>query len=755
MHFRTHHSSILCRAVASRVLYCTFFGWQLCTASAAAQATFKDTAFLQDYHIAYPLGKDPVENDARSIAVTKAGEVWVATGAGVLVKNKNESDWHSPFGLSERGPAYAVLSTAEGTTWMGTWNGVYTYKDKQLKKISGIAVPISVLCEGTDGIYAGGPSGIWRCTGNTAAKKNFPVARSLKKMISDRNGGIWIASDVGLYHCNATTSNHYVDTTYLVSAYAKGLAFAPNNQLWVGGLGGVTILDGSRKIRSLTPANGCPSRYVNCISRDEAGTMWVGTDVGVVRFSNDGGRSLRFSRRWLLDDRVRDIAFDSDGNAWIATANGVSAIMKRKMTLEGKQDYFYDVLMKRHIREPWIAGQCHLNVPGDVNSWQAEDDDNDGEYTGNYLAMESFRYATLKSADAKEKAKKAFNFLKLLEEVTGGDGYFARTIVPLDWKGRVHDSNRQYTNHQLAEELVKEPRFKPVEQRWRKSRDGKWLWKGDTSSDEWCGHMMGYFFYYELVADDAEKQVVGKHVARLLDHLVNHNFAMMDVDGKPTRWSVWSPSSLNNDPEWLPDQCQNSMELLAFLKLGYYMTGDHKYQEHYLRLINEAHYLDNMKRVTKQNPAWFIYFDVTMQAYLYPIFLHCEKDPKLLDFYKQHLEDWMVRRKGDNNPLLNFLYCYANGKKAELPASINFLTDTPLDLVDWHIDHTLREDTRLVNEPVLEDVQVNELPPASIRQVVRWDKNPWTAVGGSPDVEREPVFWLLPYWMGRYLGMIQ
>ena len=185
------------------------------------------------------------------------------------------------------------------------------------------------------------------------------------------------------------------------------------------------------------------------------------------------------------------------------------------------------------------------------------------------------------------------------------------------------------------------------------------------------------------------------------------------------------------------------------------MTGDPKYQEHYLRLINEAHYLDNMKRVTKQNPAWFIYFDVTMQAYLYPIFLHCEKDPKLLDFYKGHLEDWMLRRKGDNNPLLNFLYCYASGKKAELQASINFLTDTPLDLVDWHIDHTQREDIRLVNEPVLEDVQVNELPPASIRQVVRWDKNPWTAVGGSPDVEREPVFWLLPYWMGRYLGMIQ
>ena len=79
------------------------------------------------------------------------------------------------------------------------------------------------------------------------------------------------------------------------------------------------------------------------------------------------------------------------GNAWIATANGVSAVKKKTMTLETKQLYFYDVLMRRHIREPWIAGQCRLPLAGDTTRWEPEDDDNDGEYGGNYLAMESFR----------------------------------------------------------------------------------------------------------------------------------------------------------------------------------------------------------------------------------------------------------------------------------------------------------------------------------------------------------------------------
>jgi hypothetical protein len=456
----------------------------------------------------------------------------------------------------------------------------------------------------------------------------------------------------------------------------------------------------------------------------------------------------------LLDDYVKDIAFDENGNAWIATLKGISVIKRQKMTLAQKNDYFQEVLLKRHIRAPWIAGQCRLEKAGDLTTWQPEDDDNDGEYTGNYLVMESFRYAASKSSDAKENARKAFGFLKLLQEVTDTDGFFARTIVPSDWTN-VHDGNQTYTPQQLAEELVKEPRFKPVEIRWRKSKDSKWLWKGDTSSDEMCGHMFGYYFYYELVADEAEKVVVRKHVARIVDYLITHKYNFVDVDGKPTRWSVWSPDQINRDPEWTPDKSQNSMEMLAFLKLAHYMTNDDKYQKEYLRLINQEHYLENMANVIHQNPAWFIYFDVMLQAYVYPILIKCENDPKRLAFYQKHMDDWFEKRKGDHNPLINFIYCYSRNKKVELQNSVDFLVDTPLDLIDWPIDHSKREDVRIVREPVLEDEQVNLLQPPSLRMTVRWDKNPWIAKGGDPSREREPVFWQLPYWMGRYLGMIR
>lgn len=723
----------------------------------AGDKFYQDREFSQEYHEPYPINGPAEQNNVRSIAVDAHNTVWIATETGVLFRSENDTLW-TPLALAaeDAGPAFVVvLDAATGDVLIGHWKGVLRVHDGKPSVITGTNGPVSVLCLAKEGVYAIGPKGVWCLNGDAFTAKSYLIARSVRSAISDGSGGIWAASDVGLYHCTNKGVEYFQQPDVLLSASLKGLAFDSRGALWVAGLGGITVLDNGKRRQVIRPQEGCPSIHINAVRHSPDSSMWVGTEAGIVRYASDGSHSLRFSRRWLLDDHVNDIAFDGSGNAWIATQNGVSAIKKRKMTLASKADYFYDVLMRRHIREPWIAGQCHLNIAGDTTSWQPEDDDNDGEYGGNYLAMESFRYAVTKNEDARQKAAKSFAFLKKLKEITGGDGYFARTIVPISWGDRVHDVNRTFTPQQLADELVKEPRFKPVETRWRKSADGQWLWKGDASSDEWCGHMMGYYFYYELVADKQEKAVVRAHVASLVDHLIAHDYNMVDIDGTHARWSVWSPTMLNNDPEWRPDQSENSMELLAFLKLAFYMTGKQKYQQQYLRLIREEHYLDNVARLTEQNPGWFIYFDVMMQSYLYPILIRCETDPSLKAWYQQHMDNWMKFRKGDHNPQINFFYDFTREKQEQLDPSIEFLIDTPLDLVSWSIDHTRREDIRLVHEPVLDDLEVSELPQASIRATVRWDSNPWTAVNGNPNIEREPVFWLLPYWLGRYLSLIK
>jgi len=716
-------------------------------------ASIRDTPFVQERHTAFPVGSDPEANEVRSIVADNRQHIWIATAAGIFEKEATATTWNPVITGSDRGPAYAVALEEDGTLLLGTWNGLYSYRDGALRKEEGVRPPISVLTTQGSETYALGPHGIWKRHGNQWIQQPYRISRAVRDALTDGKATLWVATDVGLYQCANGKTELYQSTGELISCYARALAVSPAGELWVGVLGGVSIRSNGKLTKTLTPKEGMPSSEVHCILPAPDGTMWVGTKVGVVRYDSAFDHSLRFSRRWLLGDEVADMAFDRKGDAWIATNHGVSCIHRDTMTLAGKEQNFYGQLMRRHIREPWICGSVRLEVPGDTATWRPSDDDNDGEYTGGYLAMESFRYAVTRSEDARLKARKAFDFLVQLQTVTGTEGFFARTIVPADWK-EVNDGNRTYTPRQLAEELVQDPRYKPVEERWRKSADGKWLWKGDTSSDEMDGHMMGYFFYYEYAAGEAERILVRNHVSKIIDRLLETDFNLVDTDGTHTRWAVWSPNQLNRDPDWASERSLNSFELLAYLKLAAHITGNAKYETAYRHLIDKEGYLDNASRLNHKNPAWQIYFDLTMEGYLFPILLKYEQDPKLHQFYTQLIEEWMEHQTAGENLINNLTYTIATGKRVNVPQTLEFLRDAPLDLVDWNIDHRIREDVQIVRSPILEERQVSELPPASIRGTVRWDKNPWGAVSGNTRQVREPVFWLWPYWMARYLEII-
>nr|WP_321486024.1 two-component regulator propeller domain-containing protein [uncultured Draconibacterium sp.] len=715
--------------------------------------SYRDEPFAQEYHVAYKISDQPADNEVRNITVDGDGKVWIATTSGVFFKEPDSREWISITRGEERGPAYDVLSVND-EVFLATWDGLYQVKNGEYKKQKGINAPVSALCANGENVYALGPKGIWKRTDENWEKQNYEIARSVRDAMVNNEGTLWVATDVGLYACENGGTILYQDTNELKSCYVQAVSTGPQNEIWTGVLGGISVRDQNKLIKNITPKEGIPSAFVNCIRQAPDGVMWVGTEVGIVRFYLDGSHSLRFSKRWLTDNSVNDICFDEEGTAWIATSNGVSAIKEKQMTLATKQDYFYSECMTKHIREPWICGNLRLTTPGDTSTWRNSDDDNDGEYTGGYLAMESFRYAVTGDEDARIKARKAFDFLRLLQTVTETDNFFARTIVPVEWT-EVHDPNRTYTKHQLADAMVNDPRYKPVEKRWRKSSDGKWLWKGDTSSDEMNGHMMAYFYYYEYAADEAEKQLVRDHVSKIVDGLIRNNYNLVGIDGKHTRWGVWSPDKLNRDPDWASEKNLNSMELLTYLKFASHISGNEKYEKEYYRLIDEEGYLENAKGINSKNPAWQIYFDLTMEGYLFPILLRYETDPEIRAVYEQMLEDWMAGQKSGENLINNLAYTLCTGKKINVQQTIDFLKDTPLDLVDWHIDHTLREDVEIVRSPILEEIQIAELPPASERATVRWDKNPWAAVHGNPSQVREPVFWLWPYWEARYLGIIE
>jgi hypothetical protein len=55
---------------------------------------------------------------------------------------------------------------------------------------------------------------------------------------------------------------------------------------------------------------------------------------------------------------------------------------------------------------------------------------------------------------------------------------------------------------------------------WHRSADGRWWWKGDTSSDEVDGHYFAYAVYYDVAATEDEKREIRPFVARITDHII-------------------------------------------------------------------------------------------------------------------------------------------------------------------------------------------------------------------------------------------
>lgn len=722
-----------------------------------------DTPFQQEYREFYTVLGSSEANSVRAIAIDAQQRPWIATDAGIF--RFDNSEWSLAIDGYYRGPAFAATSAPDGSVWIGAWNGLYRTTDSGwLERVPEITDPIATVGVSGELVVAMGPRGMWHNRGGAWNHVHGAWADSPRAVVFDHDESLWVPTGHGLFHIREDqVIGHLRDFDVIRSGELSTATIAPDGALWVGGNNGIDVYRDGARIASHTPQNGLPHPFVHSLDFAPDGTLWVGTDAGAARF--DGAAwTLRHSRRWLPSDDVRDVAFDNQGTAWLATANGVCAIKQRTMTLAEKAAYFEDVLHKRHVRAPWLVEKCRLKTPGDLTVTYTEDDDNDGQYTNMYLAMEAFRYAATKNPEARDRAQKAFESMAFLQTVTNTSGFVARTVAPIAWTRpdnpnphRFHDPNRSYSPQQRAEALVQDPRYKPVEIRWHPSKDGQWLWKGDTSSDEITGHFYGYLHYYMFVAQtQEEKQQVRDLCRRVMDYIIDGGYVLRDTDGEHTRWGVWSPEKLLHDPDWQAERSVNAVEILSYLKTTYHLTSDDKYQTEYRRLVDEFGYAELVRSPKPTNPSERTHIDSELLALAFPALLMCEDDPELLAAYKQGIRQWFGTVRHEYSPYYNFLSASLGIEDIGVEECIAFLRDAPLDLIRWTVDNTKREDLELVREPELEHLQTSVLPPPSERGVMRWDNNPWSAVQGDGGrTESSAVYWLLPYWMGRYYGFIE
>ena len=571
-----------------------------------------------------------------------------------------------------------------------------------------------------------------------------------------------------------------------------GLARAPETTLWFACPQGVGRRDREGGWSLYTPYEGLPYDDFTCVAAGGDGAVWFGTTWGAIRLDGPPAGvawhepwSYRQGRRWLPDDHVRDIAVTQNGDAWFATAKGVGVIRRVPMTLEEKAAFYEDEIDKYHRRTEFgYVLEAGLEKPGDKGKWTNSDSDNDGLWTAMYGAGECFAYAATKDPKAKKRAKDAFEALRFLCVVTqGGDppalpGFVARSILPTDgW----NPNEEHYTREKdLHTKLHGDALWKVIHPRWPTSADGKWYWKCDTSSDELDGHYFFYGVYCDLVADtDDEKQRVREVVAGLTDHLVEHDFNLVDWDGKPTRWAIYSPKDLNNNPAWFPERGLNSLSILSYLAVAHHVTGDQKYANAFTTLVNDHGYAMNLMYPKLQfGPGSNNQSDDEMAFMSYYSLVRYAPNLVVKAMTGFSFKQYWTLEKYELNPLFNFMYASVsmggtfkdpwgmfdlNPEGPWLEQSIDTLKRFPLDRCNWAHQNSHRKDLLPLPDYRREDGAPGKgyrrngyCLPVDERHFNHWNTDPWNLdYGGDGRALADGAVFLLPYYMGLYHGFIE
>lgn len=721
--------------------------------AAAAFPPVPDTPFTQEYRTVVDYPGTPNARQVRAIAVSPDGALWMAAKAGVF--RYADGAWKQVYS----GSSYA-LAIQDATVWAGAWDGLYRIEAGLVEKVAAIDAPVVALWADSAGVIAAGQERFWQQDGsrNPWTSSPWKGARGVRAIARDLQRGLWVATRMGGYYLPAQGSIRELhDESELLSGSLTAVKPAPDGSVWLASDAGVDVYRHGRRAEYFDASSGMASQSVQALEIEPDGTVWMGTPLGAIRRVH-GRWSLRHSRRWLPSDNVLALAADRGGDVWVATDGGLGVIRRREMTLAEKAEHYQQILEARHVRPPYLVEQCNLKRQGDTSAFLPRDDDNDGQYTSMYLAMESFRYAVTHDRRALANASKAFRALRFLQQVTGTEGFVARTVIPSDWT-RMHDANETLSAGERIDRLVHNPRYKIVEKRWRPSADGKWLWKGDTSSDEITGHFYGYLIYYDLAADAAgDRQDVRDHVRRIMDSLIAGDYTLRDIDGTPTMWGVWTPERLLHHPDWRAERWTNSLELLSYLQTTYHLTGDEKYRRRYLELLDRYRFDRLARRPLATEPSERTYFDHELVALAFPGVMS-ETEPRILAVYREALRFWIARMRDDLSSYYNFTWASlarpSNPEELALDECVEALREQPLDLVQWTVDNSRREDVHRAHRPDIERPQLNRVLPVSERGLMRWDGNPYNVVQGENGMsESSGVFWLLPYWMGRYYRYI-
>lgn len=334
-------------------------------------------------------------------------------------------------------------------------------------------------------------------------------------------------------------------------------------------------------------------------------------------------------------------------------------------------------------------------------------------WTGHYLAAEAFRYQVTQSADALKNVNQALAGIKSLLDVTGTN-LLARCLVPLNSPYSAGIQSEEATNGIYT------------------NSSAGYFWVGNTSRDQYMGVAFGLGVAYDMVNDAGVRSTISQLAARLVGFLTGN------------AWNIVMPNGTISTTFLIrPD------EILTLLQVGRHVNPGAFSTDYTVQSILLA--ASVVAPISVDVASDSSYFKFNLDYISFYNLIRLEGGGLSKSIYQTAYSELRAATSSQQNAIFDLIDRGLNGPNAARDAEALALTNEWLQRPSRDNSVNLQNVVPVCGGQACNPIPVVLRPPDEYL----WEESPFQlSGGGSGIIETAGIDYILPYWMGRYYGVI-
>ena len=306
--------------------YATFILLAWCRCASALNPSLDIDQYA---HTAWTARDGFFKGNINRIAQTPDGYLWLGAEFGLLrFDGVRAVPWQPPTG--EHLPSSSIsslLAARDGRLWIGTREGLASWKDGKLTHYQGLAgQSINALLEDHEGtIWVGtfvAPTGRLCAIKSSATRcygEDGRFGSQVLCLYEDRRGNLWAGATSGLWRWKPGSPTRYpMPALPQISALTEGdngaLLFILQREL-------KQLVDGKTEAYPLPGT--APQFKPDRLLRDRNGGLWIGTNSQGLLHVHQGRTDVFAHPDGLSGDGIYGLLEDREGSIWVATSDGL------------------------------------------------------------------------------------------------------------------------------------------------------------------------------------------------------------------------------------------------------------------------------------------------------------------------------------------------------------------------------------------------------------------------------------------------